>query len=75
MLPNVLVLASGLICAFSPNYWLFGFGRFLAGWGRIGVYAIGLVLGTLHLFIHLRYLLYVQSSFGTQHMHIVKYML
>ena len=52
MLCNLLVAGSGIICAFAPNYVIFGIGIVFAGYGRIAVWAIGTVLCTISLFHH-----------------------
>ena len=57
MLTNAVTILGGVICAYGPNYIVFGIGRFLAGLGRIAVYAIALVYSMYLLLasVHLNY--------------------
>ena len=43
MLTNLLTIVGGVTCAYAPYYSIFAIGRFLAGLGRIAVYAIAIV--------------------------------
>ena len=45
MISNTMTIVGGIICAYAPNFIIFGIGIFLAGAGRIAEFTIGTVLG------------------------------